>query len=89
MEPAFVGTIHVQLDADLLERLDRETPRLTLEADDGTRVTVTVWRARGDLTMTQFVGLRPAHYQTLVVDWGAGDPQLVPIDVNLMPPQFN
>lgn len=81
-----VGAMHLQVDPQLLARLDAESPRLALMADDGTWALVGLWRAREALTLNQVIGLAPVRYRMLMVTWPDGTQQDIPIDVDLTPP---
>lgn len=79
--PSSVTKLEVHVDGRLLDRLDAESPRLTLVADDGSRATVLAWRAKGILTLDQVFALEPKHYRTLEVAWSDGSWQQVRVDV--------
>lgn len=81
-----VGAMHLQVDRQLLARLDEESPRLALLADDGSRALVGLWMAKEALTLNQMIGLAPVRYRTLMVTWPDGTQQDIPIDVDLTPP---
>lgn len=84
------GVLRLSLDDELLDQIQRTTPALTLEADDGTRVIVGAWRiSEEQLSLWQFVGVRAAHYRALHVDWRDGSREIVSIDAVVQPAADN
>lgn len=76
-----VATIRIDLDDALLADMDARSPRLMLEATDGSRAYVTGWRvAKGELVLSQFYNLSLAHYTSLVITWPEGSTQQITVD---------
>lgn len=67
--------------------MDARSPRLMLEATDGSRAYVTGWRVSdGELVMSQFYNLTVAHYTSLVITWPEGSTQQITVDEDFREP---
>lgn len=83
-EDPYQGVVHVDLDSSLISRIDQASPKLQVDSTSSTAL-VTVYRSLNGSTLEfmQFVGLKPARYQALVITWGDGTTHRIPISVNL------
>jgi len=83
-EGLLAGGLHLDVPADLLQRLDGTEAELTLETADGLLASGMEWRpGHGRLYLAKLDDVKPVVYNVLVIAWPDGGETRQPIWVNM------